>query len=310
MKGGTLRTYKDKTYLPLTNAQIIKHLNGEQLIGIYPLLKDNTSWFIAADFDEEKSKSSKTTQERSWSEESLALIEACKEKGIPADLERSRSGQGGHVWIFFDQPYPAIRSRKIIISLLENVRVFSVFDKSSSFDRLFPNQDFLSGKGLGNLIALPLHKPAWRQGNSCFVDILSDGLCPYPDQWKFLASIQRASVTYLDKMHQSLTADGRISPFPAKANSEKLYVTLDNTVRLDRSGMSSTLINFLKEELNFPNSEYFIKKKTGRSTWGTERYFKSIEATENEVIVPRGFMIVRAVVRQNGKLLKKEITRS
>ena len=84
MKGDTLRIYKYKTYLPLTNVQIIKHLNGEQLIGIYPLLKDNTSWFIAADFDEEKSKSAKATQERSWSEERLALIEACKEKGIPA----------------------------------------------------------------------------------------------------------------------------------------------------------------------------------------------------------------------------------
>ncbi|MEX0810893.1 MAG: hypothetical protein WD048_01670 [Chitinophagales bacterium] len=142
MKGGTFKDYKDKTYLPLTDQQLLKHFNGEKLIGIYPLLQDNTSWFIAADFDKEK-----------WADECRTFLNICKEHGIPAYLERSRSGKGGHVWIFFDQPYPAIRSRKILINLLEQTDIFSVFDKSSSFDRLFPNQDFHSGlrlqKGYG-----------------------------------------------------------------------------------------------------------------------------------------------------------------
>ncbi len=155
-KGGTFQNYKDKTYLTLTDDQIEKHLKGDQIAGIYPLLTDNTSWFIAADFDGKK-----------WDEECRALINACQEKGITAYLERSRSGKGGHVWIFFEQPYPALRSRKILISILEEIRIFSPFDKGS-FDRLFPNQDFHSGKGLGNLIALPLHKSSWEQGNSCF----------------------------------------------------------------------------------------------------------------------------------------------
>jgi len=180
MKGGTFKNYEDKTYLPFTDQQLINHLNGEQLIGIYPLLKDNTSWFIAADFDKEK-----------WNEECSIFINTCREKKISAYLERSRSGKGGHVWIFFDQPYPAIKSRKLLISLLEQAGIFSVFDKSSSFDRLFPNQDFLSGKGLGNLIALPLHKSAWNQGNSCFID---EHLNPYIDQWAFLLSIQRVKI--------------------------------------------------------------------------------------------------------------------
>src|SRR5205823_4175555 len=118
MKGGTFQNYNDKSYLKLTDEEIAKHLNGEQLIGIYPLLQDNTSNFIAADFDGDK-----------WIDDCQKFLKACSEKGIPAYLERSRSGKGGHVWIFFEQPYPAIRSRRIFISLLEQSGAFSVFDK-------------------------------------------------------------------------------------------------------------------------------------------------------------------------------------
>lgn len=190
MKGGTFKDYQDKSYLPLSDQSLLKHLTGSELIGIYPLLQDNTSWFIAADFDN-----------KSWAEECLTFINICKENGIPAYLERSRSGKGGHVWIFFDKPYPAFRSRKVLISLLEQAGIFSSFDKSSSFDRLFPNQDFHSGKGLGNLIALPLHKPALEEGNSCFIN---EELKPYPDQWEFLSTIQRVKTSHLDGIYNSL----------------------------------------------------------------------------------------------------------
>lgn len=158
MRGGTFQNYNEKTHFPYSDDQIAMHLAGEQLIGIYPLLRDNTSWFIAADFDK-----------ANWENECRVFIKSCNEINIPAYLERSRSGNGGHVWIFFDQPYPALKSRKIIISLLEKAGIFSIFDKSSSFDRLFPNQDSLSGKGFGNLIALPLHKPTLEKGNSCLL---------------------------------------------------------------------------------------------------------------------------------------------
>lgn len=285
MKGGTFKDYKDKTYLPLTDQQLLKHFNGEQLIGIYPLLPDNTSWFIAADFDKEK-----------WAEECLTFLNICKEQNIPAYLERSRSGKGGHVWIFFDQRYPAIRSRKVLINLLEQGGIFSVFDKSSSFDRLFPNQDFHSGKGLGNLIALPLHKLPLEEGNSCFID---EQLEPYQDQWKFLSSIQKVTVSHLDAIFNTLQLDNvSVSP---NINSKRLHIQLSNVVRLNRSGMTPELINFLKEELNFANSEYFIKKKSGRNTWGTERHFRFIEETEHEVIIPKGFIgrLIRYCKQQN-----------
>ena len=285
MRGGTFQNYADKTYLPLSDKEIEKHLRGEQLVGIYPLLPDNTSWFIAADFDDDN-----------WLEECKTFLNVCHENEIPAYLERSRSGQGGHIWIFFEQAYPAIRSRKIILSLLEKSGVFSVFDKSSSFDRLFPNQDFLSGKGLGNLIALPLYKKTFEQGNSCFLDV--ETFQPILDQFEFLKNIHRIAITKLDELNESIsTANNFDSNIQLTTNTtapatvcNKLTVTLNNVVNINRNGLSTSLINFLKEELNFANTEYFIKTKAGKSTFETERYFKFVEENENEVIVPRGFI--------------------
>ena len=138
-------------------------------------------------------------------------MNVCKEKEIPAYLERSRSGKGGHVWIFFDQPCPAIISRKVIATLIEQSGIISVFEKAPSFDRLFPNQDRLSGKGLGNLIALPLYKPAWEHGNSCFVD---EQLQLYPDQWDFLSSVQRLPVSHLKEVYNKLQRIAPVSCFP------------------------------------------------------------------------------------------------
>jgi superfamily II DNA or RNA helicase len=275
MKGGTFQNYNDKTYLKLTDQEISKHLNGEQLIGVYPLLQDNTSNLIVADFDK-----------ANWIDDAKKFLKACNDKNIPAYLERSRSGNGGHVWIFYGQPYPANRSRKIFISILEQSGAFSAFDKSSSFDRLFPNQDFLSGKGLGNLIALPLFKKTLEQGNSCFVDV--DTMQPIKEQFDFLKSINRISVSELDKFYQSVSS-ATISTLP-KVNDGKLVIVLNNEARISRDGMTTPLINILKEELNFASTEFIIKKKIGKNTFGTDRYFKFVGETENEVIVPRGFI--------------------
>lgn len=278
MNGGTFQNYADKEYLPFTEKEIEKHLNGEQHIGVYPLLKDNTSWFIVADFDKVN-----------WLEDCKKFINTCTEKGIPAYLERSRSGKGGHVWIFFEQPYPAIKSRKIFITILEETGVFSLFDKSSSFDRMFPNQDFLSGKGFGNLIALPMYKKTFQEGNNCFIHV--ENLEPITNQWDFIKNIQRISTIKLDELYQ---IHNTLQNIPAsiipKLYNEKLTIRLANDIKINRNAISTPLINFLKEELNFLNSEFLIKKKMGKSAFGTERYFKLIEENENEVIIPRGFI--------------------
>jgi superfamily II DNA or RNA helicase len=275
MKGGTFQNYSDKTYLRLSDNEVIKHLQGEQFLGLYPLLPDNTSWFLVADFDKDN-----------WVEESIKFISTCNEYSIPAYLERSRSGNGGHVWIFFEKNYPAIRSRKIFISILENAGLFSKFDKGSSFDRVFPNQDSLSGKGLGNLIALPLFKKTYELGNSCFVN--PDTLSPYLNQWEFLDTIKRISIEHLNILYQDCS-NGNIVNEP-ESNFDKLTITLDNVVNISRSGLNLVLVNYLKEELNFANSEYIIKKKIGKGTYGTERFFKSIDESEGMVIIPRGFI--------------------
>ncbi|OFX17972.1 MAG: restriction endonuclease subunit R, partial [Bacteroidetes bacterium GWA2_31_9] len=287
MNGGTFQTFTEKSYLKLTDEQIQKHLGGFHQIGVYPLLQDNTTWFLAADFDK-----------ANWQKEVVTFLKACKENEIPAYLERSRSGNGGHVWIFFDKPYPAIRSRKLFISILEQSGAFSMFDKSSSFDRLFPNQDFLSGKGFGNLIALPLFKPTFEKGNSCFVN--PESFEPITDQWNFLKNIQKVTTNHLDELYevclparQGLKSGVQINT-PISTEG-KLNISLNNNIRISRSGLTPTLINFLKEELNFANSEFFIKKKSGRNTFETARYFKLVEETESEIFIPRGFI---------GKLLR------
>jgi len=171
---------KNKTtgkFLPITDAVIESHLRGYQTIGIYPLLQDNNSNFIAADFDGE-----------CWIESAKRLFKQCEKYNVPAYVERSRSGKGGHIWWFFEQSYPAYKSRKIFLHLIKESKNVDDFDKAESFDRLFPNQDYHTGKGLGNLIALPLQGDSRKQGNSIFLDP-GNNFKPANDQWELLNSV-------------------------------------------------------------------------------------------------------------------------
>lgn len=280
MKGGTFQTFTDKTYLVLTDDHLIKHLKGEQVVGLYPLLQDNTSWFIAADFDE-----------ADWVEECRTFINACEEYDMPAYLERSRSGKGGHVWIFFEEPFEAFRSRKIMMSLLQKAGLISVFDKNSSFDRLFPNQDYHSKKGLGNLIALPLNKASLNNGNSCFID--PESLQPFDDQWAFLKTINRIAISQLNYIYKEQTNQDELSTGlfqKEQPTAGKLVIILNSVIHISRAGLPASLIAFLKEELNFANNEYQVKKNINKNTFGIRRYFKLLNETLESISIPRGFI--------------------
>ncbi len=273
VKGGTFQNYPDKSFVPLTDDLLIQHLNGDHFMGIYPLLQDNRSWFIVADFDE-----------GNWAASARKFINTCLENKTQAYLERSRSGNGGHVWIFFDAPIPAIESRKIVSSLLISAGAVSAFDKNSGFDRLFPNQDYHSGKGLGNLIALPLNGRALQKGNTCFID--PETLLPYTDQWAFIRLIGKVN----SNKFLELSSSKGLNDIETIQHTGKLIIVLKNDIRLNKNCIPPLLFSYLKEELNFPNNEFIIRKKSGRSTFGIDRFFRLIEEYEGNVHLPKGFI--------------------
>jgi len=170
-------------FIPITDQVYDKHLSGRGLIGIYPLLQDKSCHFIAADFDNHKENPLKTPLQ-----EAKAFCEVCAVQEVPCYLERSKSGNGFHAWIFFSSPVPEWKARRVARWALEEAQIIGdETADATSFDRLFPNQDLLSGKGLGNLIAPPLFGKAFVKGNSTFLD---KDLKPITDDiWNFLESI-------------------------------------------------------------------------------------------------------------------------
>ena len=273
-----MATFEQKAALPLTPDVIKKHLLGQYVLGMYPLLENNTSYFIVADFDREQAFN-----------DASQLINACAGFGLPAYLERSRSGNGAHVWLFFANAYPAVRSRTIMLECIRRALKLSEFDKEVSFDRIFPNQDVQSGKGFGNLIALPLQGVSVKLNNTVFLDPAANA--PYPDQWSCLANIKRISSTTLDEAFARLTnthgAEILTSP---KKSRKKITLRLGSGIHIAKQALNKETVNFLREELNFPNLDYWLKKRFGKSVYQTEKFFRLIEEEVEDVILPRGFL--------------------
>ena len=163
----------------MTDRVIHDHLIGKITIGVYPILEDGSVWFLAIDFDK-----------TSWRDDVHAFVDSCLHLDIPAYVERSRSGNGAHVWIFFSQSVQASLARKLGSLILTHATAQRPGIGLESYDRLFPSQDTLPKGGFGNLIALPLQKQPRALGNSEF---LTDALEPVDDQWAYLDGVRRVS---------------------------------------------------------------------------------------------------------------------
>ena len=271
--GGIMTNFTNKTSLPMTIEVIQKHLEGDEYLGLYPLRADGTCHLIAVDFD-------KTT----WKDDATAFAATAKELGVDASLEISRSGKGAHVWIFFADWYPAVKARTIVQLLLDKTFCYSS-QEETSYDRMFPNQDFLEEGGIGNLVALPLQGKLIVEDKSVFVDTAT--LLPYPDQWLYLTTINRISIESLNQIHDQLMS---VTTKPVEKNFGTMSIRLGKLITLQKNEVPDELSRYLKSELNFLNPGYMIKERMGLSTYKTERFFKLIRESAGEIAIPRGFL--------------------
>lgn len=281
-RGGNFQNFDNKEKIPLTKDVVKKHLIGAYFIGIYPLLEDNSSYFIVVDFDG-----------KDWDKDSKKFMGECNSLKIPVYIEKSLSGMGAHLWIFFKDKYPAAKSRRIFLEIIRKVFDLSKFDKEVSFDRIFPNQDYRSGKGFGNLIALPLNGKCLKEDKTVFLDPKSFN--PIPDQWNYLNKVEKLSNMKLDELYSKIIEDEKSDSFNIAEDKKsfktgKLTITLKNQIVLDKHQINKDLANFLKSNLNFINNEYIVKQKIGRSVYGVQKFFNLIIESKETIMVPRGFL--------------------
>lgn len=203
-------------------------------------------------------------------------------------IERSRSGNGGHLWIFFDQPFPAVKSRAIIKNLLQQAGIKAL--NNSSYDRIFPNQDYHRGKGLGNLIALPFQQKAMENDNAVFIN--PETFDPYSDQWEFLNSIKRVGIDELDRLCKDLNNNSSAVTIPAFVETESggLQIILDNVITISRENLMPETVTFLRNSLKVNNPNFFIKKAAGQNTFGTPASTTLLEEQTDRLIVSRGYI--------------------
>ena len=292
--------------MPLSDSVIYDHLAGEHTVGVYPLLEDDTCYFLAVDFDEAE-----------WRDDARAFIQSCEELGVPAALEISRSGKGAHIWVFFAGKVSARDARRLGTAIISHTCARTRQLKLESYDRLFPNQDSLPKGGFGNLIALPLQKYPRENGCSVFVDA---DLRPYPDQWGFLSGIRPMPVHDIEPT--IFRATGHAHPLdvtfiddedlkePWKRSAPKklagpmpksLTVTLANLIYFEKAQLPQALANWLIRLAAFQNPEFYKKQAMRFSVWDEPRVIGCAENYPNHIALPRGCLdAARDLLRDNG----------
>ena len=275
-----------RRFVPLTHAEIRRHLEGHQTIGIYPLLIDETCWLVAIDLDGD-----------GWRDDVAALRDAAAELEVPVSVERSRSGDGGHAWIFFDDPVSAGAARSLASLLLTQAMTRRSMSMES-YDRVFPNQATMPAGGFGNLIALPLQHARRVDGCTVFVD---EALRPYPDQWSYLAAVRRLGRDRVDAIVGEAAQTGRTLGFhltsgpppdapraPSVPTGGALTVSVDARVEFTIAGLSPQIRDRLRRTAAFANPEFFERERARLSTHRTPRVIACHEEVADRLLLPRG----------------------
>ncbi len=278
-----------RNFKGINQQEIYGHLSGKQIIGLYPLLQDNACHFLAFDLDKSD-----------WQQAVLALAERCNELHIPHAVERSRSGKGAHLWIFFESAIPAKDARLLGSKLLDLAMETHPGLSFESYDRLFPNQDFMPSGGFGNLIALPLQFIPRQSGNSVFVD---NTFKPHPDQWLFLKQLEKLPSQILYSLIQKPTGStiptNESQPNPWEkalpiehtklSNCPKtLVLVLANQLYIPTASLPPLLITRLKRLASFANPAFYKAQAMRFSTQGTPRYICCARFEDDYLILPRG----------------------
>ena len=290
-----------KALLPLDDEAIQSHLRGHRVVGIYPLLDDETCWFLAIDFDK-----------ASWQSDVVEVMRSCAELGVPASIERSRSGRGAHLWVFFASPVPSATARNLGCAVLTDAlerRHQMGFD---SYDRLFPSQDTMPKGGFGNLIALPLQRLARQAGNTVFLD---STLQPHEDQWRYLASVRRLGLADCERIVREAARAGKIlgidarwfetdedvrEPWRLPPSRRRLdgpiegllpssvEVVFANRIYVAKTGIPPVLLGRLRRLAAFQNPEFYRAQAMRLWTGGMPRIVDCSEELPDHLVLPRG----------------------
>lgn len=302
-----------QNYKQLTKADVLNHLygrsqNASDVIGVYPLFPDGTCRFLVFDFDNHEKGAEKkdfANREDSWTEEVDAMREICVLNGIDPLIERSRSGKGAHLWIFFDKAISAALARKFAAALLEKGAEQVNLKSFRYYDRMLPAQDAPVGNGLGNLIALPLQGKALRNGNSAFVD---QNWNTYPNQWAVLKSKPRLSEAFLeaklkewsknDLMESERNGDKtaeREKPWRNQQTFRRsdiegsIHITLSNGIYVDQWNLKPAAQNRIRRMAALRNPLYYRNLAIGNMNFDTMQWiYLGKDHLSGYIQIPRG----------------------
>ena len=278
-------TFKGKDYIPINDNIIQKHLEGKIRLGTYVVVEQSMTKFLVIDLDK-----------KSFIEDTRAIKKVCDELNLNPYIELSKSGNGIHIWFFFEEKVKASDARKLGDLLITKAMDLSNSIDMTSYDRMFPNQDFVAPDMLGNLVALPLHFGSRSENKTVFIDI--DTMQPYSDQWNILRNIKKLSTYQLqiilkENISQNGIYQDSLMPWEIKKEKPITFPKLTNAVLhealyIEKLELSKQLLNKLQRLASFLNPEFYKLQNLRRSTFNTPRVICMYDINERYIIVPRG----------------------